>query len=636
MAGTYAASAKTEKRHKNALTMRLMEHQKRGVEIAMQRKGTGLFYEQGCGKTASAIWAAFSWFSSHPAWQSCIVITPASLRINWQLEIENWMPHFPIKNQWTVGIFNKAYSFPDTNFVIVSYDMIHRPGVTEFVHRPEAWDIAIIDECQYIQNMTSIRTKNILGESKAEKVSLLKKDGQEKFDSYIKDGWEVKSENASSWKLSRTKIICPAVRARRKLALSGTPIMNKIINLYSTLKWLAPNDWDYWPFAIRYCGGTRGYKNKIETNGASNLPELHRRLTEGSAPLMVRVLKKDVLKDLPAKMHRIVTLPPPENIRSLLDQEKRMYTLRETVLEELRKARKAAVLEHTPEYRERVLALRKQRSTLFGQMASIRQQLAKTKAPLAIEHIKAMLDSGTQKLLVFGTHRAPLASIADSLASYGSQLLLGGTDAIKRNEMVVKFQTDPAMRVFVLSSKAGGTGLTLHAAHNVVIFEPEWTDAAAQQSSDRAHRYGQTKGVVCEYLVFEESLDVRLLQVALSKASLADSVIDGNHTPASGNAPSKPLDRKLQYKMIGDSMSAQEIQSSHDALRYLAKLDIEAVKHCNGGGFAPIHRDIGHKLAATLFLTNAQGALAREIALKYRQQLIPSILHQLTPQLATV
>jgi SNF2 family DNA or RNA helicase len=608
--------------------MKLMDHQRLGVEVAMNRRGTGLFFEQGCGKTASAIWASFSWLSSNPAWKSCLVIVPASLRINWQLEIEAWMKHYPIRGEWTVGVFSQAYSFPDTNFVIVSYDMIHRPGVTEYVHRPEAWDIAILDEAQYIQNLKSIRARHILGESKDEKITIPKSDGADKLDSHIKDGWTVASETTSAWKLHRDKILYPAVRARRKLALTGTPMMNKVINIFGILKWLEPDEWDYWPFAIRYCGGKRGYNNRIEVNGSSNLDELNRRLTQGKHPLMVRVLKKDVLKDLPEKMHKIVTLPPPESVLQMIDQEKKIYTLHENILRDLRKARSDASVEKTPEYRERVMLLRQQRSSLFGQMATIRKRLAMTKAPLAVAHVKEMLDSGTHKIIVFGTHREPLSIVADSLSSYGSQLLLGGTDAIKRHEMVVKFQTDPSMRVFVLSSKAGGTGLTLHASHNVVIFEAEWTDAATQQSTDRAHRYGQTKGVVCEYLVFEESLDVRLLQVSINKASIAEQAIDGTsstHQPTSTPKDQASAARKLEYQRRGAEMTEEQKQAAHDAIRKLASLDEQARAKHDGGGFSELHRDIGMKLACRIALTPAQAALAREIATKYKTQLTPSL-----------
>jgi SWI/SNF-related matrix-associated actin-dependent regulator of chromatin subfamily A-like protein 1 len=564
-----------------------MKHQQEGVDFALKRRGSLLGMEQGTGKTAVAIITSFSWLCLNQDWKSVLVVCPSSLRINWMLEISNWMESWIIKRDWTVGIVADSNSFPDATFTIVSYDMLHRPGVTEHVHREEAWDIAILDEAQYIQSMTSIRCRHILGETKKDKAT------------------------------KSNVIVTPALKARRKLALSGTPLMNKVINLYPILKWLAPQDWDYWPFAVRYCGGERGYKNSIMTNGASNIEELHRRLTVGPKALLYRVLKKDVLLDLPDKLHKIITLPAPQGVRTMLDQEKKAHSLHRDILAELRSARELASLEATEEHRMRVLALRKQRSDLFGQMASIRKQLAVTKAPLAISHLSDILDSGVEKILLFGTHREPLASIADALSGYGSQLLLGGTDAVKRNEMVVKFQTDPSMRVFVLSSKAGGTGLTLHAASYVVMFEPEWTDASSQQCVDRAHRYGQTRGVVCDWLCFEESLDVKLLQTSLNKASLAESVIDGK--ASKGTTPDEPT--KNHNAIVGENMSDAERRSAHEALRRLCAIDIEAQGFCNGGGFAPVHRDTAHALVAKTSPTTSQYAVMRAIALKYRNQL---------------
>jgi len=608
--------------------LRLMPHQVAAHEFCVNRRGSMNCSEQGTGKSGASIWTTLTWMASNPSWSKILVVCPSSLRYNWLSEFKMWIDSFPVSmSHLTMAMVEKSSSFPDTNIVVCSYDMLHREGVTENIHGAP-WDVCIVDEVQYIRNMGSIRSKHILGDIKTLRKSI-STDKKDEIAELLTQGWKITSENKSSTKLVKDDIKAPPIKARRKIAASGTPIVNKPSDIFPVLKWLAPQVWGNWyQFAMRYCDGKRGFNGSVEAKGASNLDELHHRLTKGPDALMFRILKRNVLKDLPDKMHKIISLPAPEKVAPLLDQEKKLWRLKNELEQELKEAREKAKAGDQGHYRERAATMSAEIMGALGQLASIRKKLGESKVPLAIEHIKATLDAGEPKIIVFGNHRNVLSSIADSLSSYGAMLMLGGTDALKRNEMVVAFQTDPEKRVFVISTQAGGTGLTLHAAARVCIVEPEWTHAASEQASDRAHRYGTTKQVIVEWLLFDNSLDISMVQKSINKASIAEQAIDGTsstHQPTSTPKDQASAARKLEYQRRGAEMTEEQKQAAHDAIRKLASLDEQARAKHDGGGFSELHRDIGMKLACRIALTPAQAALAMEISLKYKSQLSPSL-----------
>ena len=607
--------------------MKLLPHQLAAHEFCVNRRGSINSSDQGTGKTGASIWTTLTWMASNPSWSKILVVCPSSLRYNWLSEFKMWIESFPISmSHLTMAMVEKSSSFPETNIVVCSYDMLHREGVTENIHGAP-WDVCIVDEVQYIRNMGSIRSKHILGDIKTIRKSI-NADKTEELDALLKDGWVISSRNSKTIKLTKDDVKAPPIRARRKIAASGTPIVNSPKDIYPILKWIDPKNWDWYPFAMRYCDGKRGFNGSVEAKGASNLDELHRRLTQGPGAVLFRVLKKDVLKDLPDKMHKIISLPAPEKVSPLLDQEKKLWRLKNELEQELKEAREKAKAGDQGHYRERAATMSAEIMGALGQLASIRKKLGESKVPLAIEHIKATLDAGEPKIIVFGNHRNVLSSIADSLSSYGAMLMLGGTDALKRNEMVVAFQTDPEKRVFVISTQAGGTGLTLHAASRVCIVEPEWTHAASEQASDRAHRYGTTKQVIVEWLLFDNSLDISMVQKSINKASIAEQAIDGTtstHQPTSTPKDQASAARKLEYQRRGAEMTEEQKQAAHDAIRKLASLDEQARAKHDGSGFSELHRDIGMKLACRIALTPAQAALAKEISIKYSGKLPPSL-----------
>jgi SWI/SNF-related matrix-associated actin-dependent regulator 1 of chromatin subfamily A len=394
---------------------------------------------------------------------------------------------------------------------------------------------------------------------------------------------------------------------------------NRPVELFAILKWLQPSKWDYWQYVHQFCDAKRGYGNSLDVSGSSNLNQLFALLTKGPDAVMLRMRKQDVLKQLPDKMHQIIRLPAPEKCKALIDEETKLWTVRKEALDHLRKAREDASTGNVEAYRQDASTLNNRQSVAMAEMAKIRQQLSVAKAPLCIQFAKDLLNGGTDKLLMFGHHRTGLEIVAEGLKDYGAQLLYGGGDPMKRQEMVKKFQTDKEARVMVIGTQAGGVGLNLTAASRVIMMESQWNDAGNDQASDRCHRIGQKESVLVTWLVFDGSVDSRVLQTCLKKTSISEAAIDGI-VPVQQGEP-KPDKPKTDWKAIGKAMTESDRKAAQDAIRFIAKLDSDAARNHNGLGFSKIDSELGRQLACLIAPSEGQYAVMRHMALKYRGQL---------------
>jgi len=559
--------------------MRLMSHQVAGVKFATARKGSLLSGQPGSGKTAIAVVSSLTWLVANPTWNRVIICVPASLKENWRREWESWAASMPVlpTQKLKIGVVAGGGEWPeDCQVIIISYDLVYSDEYTDQIYS-EPWDILIVDESHFIKSPKAKRTKAIA-----------------------------------------------SIKARRKMLLSGTPAPNRPCELFPQLNILNPKVWDSWyKYIQRYCDAKKGYNNSWDYSGASNTKELYERLTQGPDAIMFRVLKKDCL-DLKEKQHKIIEVPPPEECNTLLDREKMLFKMRDTTLDNLRRIREEAQYGDEENYKENASNLNSTQTAAMSEMARIRRELAVAKAPLVVDHARSLLDSGTNKLVVAGHHREALSIVADQLQSYGAMLYMGGVGLLKRQEMVDKFQQDPAARVMVLGIMAGGVGITLTASSHIIMSESTWNTATNTQAIDRLDRMSQTEQVKIDWLVFKGSLDAMVLKKCLSKDKVVDAIIDGVESKDTPQE-SKPQKIKTDYKALGLKMSDAQKQAALDALRHIALLDSDGAKKANGLGFNRFHSQIGRELASRVALTPAQAALAREIATKYKTQLTPSL-----------
>ena len=140
-------------------------------------------------------------------------------------------------------------------------------------------------------------------------------------------------------------------------------------------------------------------------------------------------------------------------------------------------------------------------------IATLRRLVGEAKAPAYVELISEELDSGLDKIVIFGIHRKALEIVRDGLARFGVVRIDGDTSERDRVEAVRRFQEDPDCRVCVANIKSGGTGLTLTAASRVDMFESDWAPASNAQALKRIHRIGQTRECEARFVSLLSSID---------------------------------------------------------------------------------------------------------------------------------
>lgn len=424
--------------------------QKAGIAYAMERPNVLIADEPGLGKTIQALGV----INSDPSIKNVLVVCPASLKINWEREARKWLVR-----DFEVAVINGSKAeFPAGGVAILNYDILNK--YRRQIDRIK-WDCLIFDESHMLKNDRAARTKAALGK----------------------------------WHRDHTKRVEP-IRARRRIFLTGTPILNKPAELWTTISSLDPTTWKYWKdYVVRYCEGCET-RWGWDVSGASNLGELQEKLR---ARIMVRRLKADVMKELPPKQRQVIVLPKKA---SVVKREKKF----------------AATLEE-------MLAGSNIPPVVFEEMARVRHESAVDKIPDAIDHIKALMEEH-QKIVVMCHHRDVLDAISEGVQEFGVVRLQGGDSEASKQEAVDRFQTDPEVRIFLGSIRAAGVGITLTAASLLLFVELDWVPGIMTQAEDRIHRIGTEGSVFVQHLVFEDSIDARMAAAVVDKQAIIEQALD--------------------------------------------------------------------------------------------------------------
>jgi SWI/SNF-related matrix-associated actin-dependent regulator of chromatin subfamily A-like protein 1 len=289
-------------------------------------------------------------------------------------------------------------------------------------------------------------------------------------------------------------------------ALTGTPLTSRPRDLFVLLQIAGhPMGRSFLSFAKRYCGAYHNDYGWV-TDGASNLEELALQL-QG---ILLRRNKEEVL-DLPPKF------------RTWLDVEVGEGTARREMevalgmLMQGQRAQATGAPGEMPEGRDR--------GRLLAQLTKVRKRLAEAKTATTIEFVQSALDQG-EKVLVFSCFDAPVQRIHERFEDV-SVLITGATPADKRQGLVDRFQEEEQVRVFVANILAGGVGLNLTAARQVVFNDLDWVPANHWQAEDRAYRIGQQGTVQATYMVAAGTVDEFVRAVLETKAALVAGVVDG-------------------------------------------------------------------------------------------------------------
>jgi len=322
-------------------------------------------------------------------------------------------------------------------------------------------------------------------------------------------------------KAQRTIAVKKLAKISKKIILlTGTPIENKPVELFSLLQIIAPDEWDksgrikgktvspgegaqFFNFAKRYCDAKevrRGKKKFWDFSGNSNLEELNSRLRE---TVMIRRLKKDVLKELPDKRHQIIVLPKTKNENGWIDKFiDRLECEWEHAIAEL-KANKIA----------------------FEEFSKVRHQQGIEKVEYVIGHIHECMEQ-VDKVILFAHHREVVESLKEELGDFGIVCVTSNMSPAERANAVNEFQTKPDCKIILGTIDTMGTGFTLTASSLVLFAELSPVPGKMAQAADRAHRIGQRESVLVRYLVQDGSIDARMCKILIKKMEVISRALD--------------------------------------------------------------------------------------------------------------
>ncbi|HYO93001.1 MAG TPA: SNF2-related protein, partial [Polyangiaceae bacterium] len=389
-----------------------------------------------------------------------LIVAPTSVVTNWIREIERFAPTLTTALWHGAGRKEQLEELESANVIITSYALLRRD--IDLLKRLRL-HYAILDEAQNIKNP-----------------------------------------------LSATAQAAKELGAERRLALTGTPIENRLSEIWSIFEFVSP--------------GLLGPLPKFEEKYARPIDQgdskAAARLRAAIHPFILRRTKNEVAKDLPPKIE-------VDNLVDLAPDQKAIY------LQVLREVR-ATVMGEV----ERVGIGKSQLHILAG-LTKLRQAACDPRLLglprefshedsgklMAVRELIAEVESGGHKVLIFSQFVSMLKLIREALDEDKVRYEYLDGSTIDRAERVDRFQNDPTISVFLISLKAGGSGLNLTAADTVIHFDPWWNPAVEDQASDRAHRIGQKKVVTIYRLVAAGTIEEKILQLKQKKKDLVASVL---------------------------------------------------------------------------------------------------------------
>ncbi|WP_222615261.1 DEAD/DEAH box helicase [Persicimonas caeni] len=459
------AAAKTPEKFDGTLR----PYQERGLAwlCYLERLGFGacLADDMGLGKTIQVLARMVEERAESTSPGTTLLVCPLSVVGNWKHEAHKFAPeldvyvhHGPERRHGDV----LQDAIAEADLVVTTYGVV-RSDVDEL--RRVDWHRVVLDEAQKIKNSSAGRTQAVR-----------------------------------------------ALSARHRIALTGTPVENKLLELWSIMHFLNPG----------LLGSAKAFHEKlakpIEVQGDERKAEILRRLT---GPFILRRLKTDerIISDLPEKIE----------IKEYCNLTREQTTLYKAVVDEMLERIKLA---DDMERRGLVLAMMTRLKQVCNHPAQFLQDGSSVddrsgKLDRLENLAQEILDAG-DKALIFTQYTEMGRLIRQQLQRrLGKRVLYlhGGTPQKKRDEMVERFQSPDGPPFFLLSLHAGGTGLTLTAASHVIHYDRWWNPAVEDQATDRAFRIGQTSNVQVRKFICEGTLEEKIDQIIERKKNLADQVL---------------------------------------------------------------------------------------------------------------
>ncbi len=382
-----------------------------------------------------------------------LIVCPASLVYNWECEMNRFAPSLKV-----LAVTGNAQEreqklayLKEYDVVVTSYELLKRDFA---FYENIQFRFQVIDEAQYIKNPSTQSARAV-----------------------------------------------KSVSAMTRYALTGTPVENRLSELWSIFDYLMPG------FLYSYQKFKKTCEAPIVKNGDAEALAGLQRMTR---PFILRRLKHDVLKELPEKLETVV-------YSQMEETQKELYTANAWQLKEsLADGNKIQILSALTRLRQVCCDPR---------LIYENYKQGSAKLETCMELVSSGVEAG-HKILLFSQFTSMLELIGERMNKEGIAFykLTGETSKEKRLKMVQAFQKD-SVPVFLISLKAGGTGLNLTAADMVIHYDPWWNVAAQNQATDRAHRIGQEKQVAVFKLITRGTIEENILKLQESKKVLADQVV---------------------------------------------------------------------------------------------------------------
>ncbi len=477
------------------LKTELLPYQLDGIGFALGAGRAILADDMGLGKTIQGIGTA-ELLARETGISRTLVVCPASLKSQWQAEIER---HCDRSSQviFGDGDFRAGqYQHRDSFFTICNYEQVLRDIDT--IAR-ETWDLIILDEGQRIKN------------------------------------WEAKT--------SRT---IKGLRSPFALVLSGTPLENRLDELYSVVEFI--DERRLGP-AFRFFHTHRIEDEKGKVLGYRHLDEVRRQLQ----PILLRRTRKQVMQELPPRTTEIRRITPTE-------EQLQIHAAQQKTISTILKKRFLTEMD----------LLRLQKALLICRMAANSTYLVDKEPPgysSKLEELEALLDQLTaeddRKIVLFSEWTNMLNLIEPMLEKRRLPFvrLDGSVPQNRRQGLVRQFQQDPACKLFI-TTNAGSTGLNLQAANTIVNVELPWNPAILEQRIARAHRMGQQRPVQVYLLVTEATLEENLLATLAGKQELALAVLDPDSDVTAVNLASGIEELKRRLEQLFDTRPFAPVDES--------------------------------------------------------------------------
>ena len=393
-----------------------------------------------------------------------LIIVPTTLLFNWENEIAKFAPSLKVLYYYGIDREKTTDEFSKYQLVFTTYGVLTRDIELLKDYR---FSYAILDESQAIKNPASHRYKAAI-----------------------------------------------LLNARNKFALTGTPIENSTFDLFAQMNFVNPG------FFGDIKGFKENYSNRIDKEGDALVSE---ELAKLSKPFILRRTKELVAKELPEKTEDIIYCEMEPEQRKVYEAWRNEY--RDKILKKIEddglEKSKLFILEG-------LLRLRQ----ICDSPLLLKQQSVTSGPSIKIKEILSLILEKTakHKILVFSQFVGMLQLIKSDLDKHhiDYEYLDGQSTSQQRKESVEHFQQNSSVRVFLVSLKAGGTGLNLTSADYVVLVDPWWNPAVEAQAIDRSHRIGQDKKVIAYRMICTNTIEEKIINLQKKKKKIASDIIQND------------------------------------------------------------------------------------------------------------